>query len=323
MGNDGGSIPKRRELVKEAAKTPTAAQLKETLQEHQAYLWTTDPLTNQPLRTPIVSDCNGVLYSKDSILEFLLPAQDAAAASKRAEAEKLLAGAVRCLRDVVQVRFERDPEEAAGGGADAGTMAWICPVTRKRLGPRTKAVYLVPCGHAFSAAAVKEVSAGEACLQCGESYAAGDVVSILPTAEAEVERLAGRIKRLRDKGLTHSLKKAPGAKKRKKIGLGDANKGVDLVAAGEVGPGLVSAVGAAGTEPGANGGTQGVGIKNASTASLTAKVLEEQEQKQKRRKTEKNENLNSLFSARDQSKPLGRSSDFMSRGFTIPGHDKR
>jgi hypothetical protein len=55
MGNDGGSIPTRRELVKEAAKALTAAQLKEAQIEQQEYGWTTDPLTRKPLSRPIVS----------------------------------------------------------------------------------------------------------------------------------------------------------------------------------------------------------------------------------------------------------------------------
>jgi len=37
---------------------------------------------------------------------------------------------------------------------------------------------------------------------------------------------------------------------------------------------------------------------------------------------ESNKNLSSLFSSRDQTKPIGKSSDFMSRGFTIPAHQK-
>jgi hypothetical protein len=71
MGNDGGSIPKRRELVKEAARNPTSAEQKETQQEQQHWLWTTDPITNEALQEPVVSDCNGRLYKKESVLKVL------------------------------------------------------------------------------------------------------------------------------------------------------------------------------------------------------------------------------------------------------------
>lgn len=70
-------------------------------------------------------------------------------------------------------------------------------------------------------------------------------------------------------------------------------------------------------------GPRDIGIKNASTASLTAKVLEEQDQRNKRRKQEGNENLKGLFSSRDSKKLSGTSSDFMTRGFSIPANTKR
>lgn len=61
-------------------------------------------------------------------------------------------------------------------------------------------------------------------------------------------------------------------------------------------------------------------IKNAATASLTAKVLEEGKQKQKRRKLEGNDNLKSLFSEHGAARKDG---DFMTRGFLIPAGAKR
>lgn len=64
----------------------------------------------------------------------------------------------------------------------------------------------------------------------------------------------------------------------------------------------------------------GGGIKNAATATLAAKVLEEQEDFNKRRKLDKNHNINSLFSERSTSVATGKgkNTDFMSRGFAIP-----
>ncbi len=170
MGNDGGSIPKRRELVKEAAKALTAAQLKEAQTEQQEYGWSTDPLTRKPLATPIVSDAAGILYNKDSIIEYLL--KDDADAEK---AEMRKTGAVKGtveggfaelgafgdrvkgLKDVVEVKFEEAAQQEQGGGK------WVCPITGTVLGPNAKAVYVVPCGHAFAGSVVKEV-AGSACL---------------------------------------------------------------------------------------------------------------------------------------------------------------
>lgn len=203
MGNDGGSIPTRRELVKSAARNPTTTELKATQTESQQYHWSHDPLTRAVLQSPVVSDSQGRLYNKASILEFLLPAEGGGGGEglNKVEAEKVMQGSVRSLRDVVEVRFEVEAE-AKGGGAEK----WRCPVTGTALGPGSKGVYLVPCGHAYSGAAIKAVSGGggeggnNKCLVCEEGYADGDVVPILSINEEEIERLRLRVKALKERG---------------------------------------------------------------------------------------------------------------------------
>lgn len=249
------------------------------------------------MRAPVVSDCNGKLYNKDAIIEYLLPADGEDAVREKAEKEKVLLGAVKSLKDVVEVKFQVDE-----GGK------WICPITNKTLGPGVKAVYIVPCGHAFADSVVKEIEERK-CLQCNEPYAENDVVPILPTTAADIARLLLRMKILKEKGLTHSLKKVAGAGKKRKKGVenGDA-KSTEVASELEEKP-VATALSA--------------GIKNSATASLTAKVLKEQDERNKRRKMDTNGNLQSLFSSRDPLKPSGKSSDFMSRGFSLPANAKR
>lgn len=277
MGNDGGSIPTRRELVKEAARNPTTAQVKEARAEQAGYGWSTDPISREPLVAPIVSDSAGKLYNKATIIEYLVEG------ARKDDAEAQLHGSVKSLKDVVEVIFETDSENPG---------KWKCPITGETLGPGSKAAYIVPCGHAFSGAAIKEVS-GEKCLTCETEYASNDIIPIVSVIEADIARLQLRVKTLAEKGLSHSLKKVGGGKKRK--------KGVE-----EAGKKKPEAV----IEAASNG------INNSSTASIAAKVREEQE-KNKKRKTE-SDNVQSLFSSRDQSKPMGKSSDFMSRGYSLP-----
>jgi hypothetical protein len=174
MGNDGGSIPKRRELVKEAAKALTAAQIKEAQNEQQEYGWTTDPLTRKPLARPVVSDAAGILYNKDSIIEFLLKADD----DREKDEMRKIGGVkgtieggfaelgtfgdrVKGLKDVVEVKFEvvEGARELSARGEK-----WVCPITGAELGPGAKACYLVPCGHAFAGSVVREIK-DEKCLQ--------------------------------------------------------------------------------------------------------------------------------------------------------------
>jgi hypothetical protein len=177
-------------------------------------------------------------------------------------------------------------------------------------------VYIVPCGHAFAGSVVKEV-AGSACLQvcfvelrlwgwrwmlmvtqCNESYAENDVIPILPTLPTDIARLNLRMKTLREKSLTHALKKAPGSKKRKKGADEDKKKASDEEKANKA-------------------QSSDNGIKNASTASLTQKVMKEQEERNKRRKMAENANVKSLFNKSDHRPDMMKSADYMTRGFSI------
>jgi hypothetical protein len=181
MGNDGGSIPKRRELVKEAAKALTTTQAKEQLTEQQEYHWSTCPLSRKPLATPVVSDAAGTLYNKDSVIEFLLKedGREKEEAGKVADVKQdgqfaelgCVGTRVKGLKDVVEVRFEVGAAEAKEGSGRKEN--WVCPITGRELGPGAKAVYIVPCGHAFAGSVVKEV-AGSTCLQVCSTLSKGD-----------------------------------------------------------------------------------------------------------------------------------------------------
>ncbi|KAJ5358744.1 uncharacterized protein N7496_011157 [Penicillium cataractarum] len=313
MGNDGGSIPTRRELVREAAREPTTAQIKEAQREQQEHSWTTCPLSHKALARPVVSDSVGNLYNKDAVLQFLLPGDDGEGISSKSDCEEVLCGRVKGLRDVVELHFEIDtelsehPSDRANAHRHQRREGWICPITAKPLGPSVKSVYLVPCGHVFAEEAIRQLK-GDKCLQCNESYTEDNIIPILPTKEADKERLMARGAKLAEQGLTHSLKKAPGSKKRKK----HAESSTDA-------PNSTAAVATSTSASKSNGA--GNGIKNSATASLTARVLnEENEKKKKRKMMGHNENLDSLFT---KDKKDGAKRDFMTRGFSIPASARR
>jgi hypothetical protein len=145
--------------------------------------------------------------------------------------------------------------------------------------------------------------------QCNEPYAENDVIPILPTLPTDIARLNLRVKTLREKGLTHNLKKAPGSKKRKKGADKDDTNGTK---ASEEDKKKSSDEDKAKKVPKADNG-----IKNASTASLTQKVMKEQEERNKRRKMVENDNVKSLFNKSDHKPDLKKSADYMTRGFSI------
>lgn len=71
---------------------------------------------------------------------------------------------VKGIRDVVEVRFQVEDQTEPKPSGESDPSKWVCPITKKRLGPGVKAVYLVPCGHAFLESVVKEMPE-ENCLQ--------------------------------------------------------------------------------------------------------------------------------------------------------------
>jgi len=329
MGNDGGSIPKRRELVKSGPRAPTASELKETLREHLAFAWSTCPLSHTALTPPIVSDAAGNLYNKDSVLQVLLPEGAGSSGEQviinREDAERVLGGRVKALKDVVEVKFTVEDSK------------WVCPITSKVLGPAVKSVYLVPCGHAFSEEAVREVKVeGERrCLQCNEAYKTDDVITVLPTGDVEKERLKARMERMKEEGLAHSLKRASGSGKKRKKGVikdedpagpteatatkPDPLENTSLPTPPPIDP-VVPHRSSTSTHPQPKPTN---GIKNAATASLTARVLAEEAERTKRRKLAgQTDSLRGLFSNKE-SRERGKDGDFMTRGFSIPAGAKR
>ncbi|KAI1333518.1 Rtf2 RING-finger-domain-containing protein [Xylariaceae sp. FL0016] len=272
MGNDGGSIPKRRELVKNAARTPTTSELKATVLENLTHLWTFCPLSSEPLEpSTTVSDAHGRLYAYESILQCLLPSPSSAIPEAQ-EAEFARAG-ISSLKDVVKLKFSLRKD-------DDGKEVRACPVSMKELGASTKAVYLVPCGHVFAEVAMKEItplSSGDTaasetdrtCPECSEPFLERDAIPILPAEAADIEKCTKRIEELKSLGLTHSLKKDKSAgKKKRKAGHDDPSQ-----RKGTVGKDKEKVKDDISSR-----------INNSMTASLTAKVLAEQEERNKRRK---------------------------------------
>lgn len=235
----------------------------------------------------------------------------------KSEAESFLQGRVKGLKDVVEIQFETEYDEKSNGEK------WVCPVTRKELGPSVKAVFIVPCGHAFSSEAIKEMKSNE-CVQCGRSYESPrDVIPILPTSEVDKQFVIERIETLRSLGLAHSLKKASGGKKRKAKDTAveqtnDVTENKEEKVVGLKDTSATESNGVSGLKTTSNGKT--AGIKNAATASLNARVLEELEAKKKRRLGNENANIQSLYSKSNGTNKEQRDGSFMTRGFSIPAN---
>ncbi|ERT01103.1 uncharacterized protein SPSK_07796 [Sporothrix schenckii 1099-18] len=313
MGNDGGSIPTRRELVKNAARLPTISELKATALEALTHAWQNDPVSGDPIDLDnVVSDWRGRLYNYETVLHGLMPSassddqerdtpKESSDDNETAARDLTFADTgIRSIRDVV--RLHGKPYKPASSKSTA--TRWQCPVTLKELGPGSKAVYVVPCGHVFSDLAIETILPDKLCPECSTALVAAHVVPILPSEKAELAKLRTRMDTLRAEGLTHSLKKDKSAgnggnkkskKNKRKAGAdgdgdgdGDdksgnkkngANEGHDKTD-GAPAPKKNKKDKAASADP--NGIASR--INNPMTASLTAKVLAEQEALQRQRK---------------------------------------
>lgn len=257
MGNDGGSIPKRRELVKNASRAPTVSELKATALESLTHAWTHCALSGAPLDLDtVVSDWRGRLYNYEAILKGLMPSDEPA------EVAPASLG-IASLRDVSKLKFSKNGD------------SWVCPISMKEIGPATRAVYLVPCGHVFAEVAITEIQEST-CPECAEAFDRDNVIAILPTTEKDTLKLEKRIEDLRAKGLTHTLKKGKSDKKKKRKGddpngAGDEKNG-ERVARDDH------------KRPKKDVDSRISGINNPMAASLTAKVLAEQDERNKRQK---------------------------------------
>ncbi|KAL2140258.1 hypothetical protein VTI28DRAFT_4047 [Corynascus sepedonium] len=281
MGNDGGSIPTRRELVKSAARAPTVSELKATVLENLSHAWAHDPLTSELLDMDnVVSDWRGRLYNYESVLRGLMPSGDDNDTQAHVDGESpevtFASTGIKSLRDVVKLKFKRYTSPGA-----KGREVWACPVSLKELGPSTRAVYLVPCGHVFADAAIKQIKE-DLCPECSEKFEARDIIPIFPTEKADLDSLAARISNLRNAGLTHSLKKdkSNGKKKRK----AEDAKGDTAVKREKLNGSQRENGVAANAALKHDANSRLSSINNAMTASLTARVLAEQEELNKRRK---------------------------------------
>ncbi|KIY69519.1 DUF602-domain-containing protein [Cylindrobasidium torrendii FP15055 ss-10] len=181
MGNDGGSIPDRRDLVKTKAKAEQADKGNQTKAR-----WHYCALSKKPLQEPVVSCPLGKLYNKDAIIEYLLDK------SAYGDGEGIC-GHIRSLKDVKPLKLTPNP--APVGGSDERA-SYICPLTSKEMNGHIPFIYIATCGCVMSQAGFKNISAStsspkdteteqlDVCPLCASKFSrTSDVILLNPTGE--------------------------------------------------------------------------------------------------------------------------------------------
>ncbi|KAI8378477.1 Rtf2 RING-finger-domain-containing protein [Blakeslea trispora] len=209
MGNDGGSIPRRIELVKEKARD---ILLNPDIERAAAWLYCA--LSKLLLDQPVVSCGLGKLYNQDAILEYLLNPNTYGDGDK-------ICSHITSVKDTVKLNLTPNPSyNLKASNTDSATMGnlekdikskFICPLSMKEMNGKHRFVYLNTCGCTFAEQALKEVPSNE-CLTCGKPFETDNIVVINPTKEEqEVMR-----KKLEEKKAKAKLEKKSKSKKKRK-----------------------------------------------------------------------------------------------------------
>ncbi|GAA6028732.1 hypothetical protein JCM8097_007367 [Rhodosporidiobolus ruineniae] len=166
MGNDGGSIPKRGELVRTKQK-----RVRENDEDRVRQLWAFCALSKQPLRQPVVSCPYGRLYNKEAVISYLLNPPGASTESTPFGNDGLLvAGHIRNLKDVITLRLTPNPSLESDPSSSTATTAsalqesepaqFVCPISLREMNGSVRFLYRKPCGCVMSEAALKEMRRG-------------------------------------------------------------------------------------------------------------------------------------------------------------------
>jgi hypothetical protein len=177
MGNDGGSIPDRRDLVRTKAKAEQADKANQTRAR-----WFFCALSKRPLQEPIVSCALGKLYNKDSILEYLLDK------SAYGDGEEIC-GHIRSFKDVKTLTLTPNPAPVvtSSKSSDSERPQFVCPLTLKEMNGVQPFVYLYTCGCVFSHAGLKTV-AGSSSPKEGEEQESGKQLNVCPQCASKYDR---------------------------------------------------------------------------------------------------------------------------------------
>ncbi|XP_022823295.1 protein RTF2 homolog [Spodoptera litura] len=166
MGCDGGTIPRRSELVRMKKKPEQKDKDAE-----RSFKWRNCALSQQPLQEPVVACGLGRLYSKNSVLEVLLDG----------ETKPDFISHIESLEDIKDLKLVKNPAYTAAdhthGDVGAGNVPYICPVSGLEMSGKFRFVFLWNCGCVLAERALKEVRQN-LCHMCQQPFTDNDVVPL-------------------------------------------------------------------------------------------------------------------------------------------------
>ncbi|XP_046460994.1 replication termination factor 2-like [Daphnia pulex] len=218
MGCDGGTIPKRDELV----RTKKKPEQKDKDAENHCK-WRLCASSQEELRSPIVACELGRMFNKQSVLEILLDKEKAPDCGKH----------LRSLKDIKQLVLTPNPSfkkhaNMGDGYDDLQSAEFICPVLGVEMNGKFKFCFIWTCGCVMSERSLKEIKT-TSCHKCQKSFTNEDVIVINPSEEEfavlqanmEARRSAAKAK---NKGLKRGVEASEkNSEKGKKLKTGSLN----------------------------------------------------------------------------------------------------
>lgn len=174
MGCDGGTIPRRDELVRTAKKpeqvqpiisatsleikhnyifrNPVHFALQKDKEAEMAFRWRHCALTQNKLKEPIVMCGLGRLYSKESVIENLLDKEKMPESAKH----------IKSLKDIKDLKLASNPAynkdaDKFEGAIDVRNAPYICKLIGLEMTGKFRFIALWSCGCVFSERAFKEL----------------------------------------------------------------------------------------------------------------------------------------------------------------------
>ncbi|VDN99108.1 unnamed protein product [Rodentolepis nana] len=184
MGGDGGSIPRRVELVREKKQREKVGKV-----AADAAKWKHCALSQQPLRQPIVSCQLGRLYNKEVIIErFLDPSKYTSS----------VADHIKKLRDVRDLKLTPIPKdqtshELSSGIIEDSAESFCCPILGQEMNGSYPFVFSWECGCVVSKRAFDNVK-DSSCLKCGQPLQPESVILLNPETDEDIQIAQNRLR---------------------------------------------------------------------------------------------------------------------------------
>nr|CDS31289.1 protein of unknown function DUF602 [Hymenolepis microstoma] len=188
MGGDGGSIPRRVELVREKKQKEKVGKV-----AADAAKWKHCALSQQPLRQPIVSCQLGRLYNKEAIIEkFLDPTKYTSS----------VADHIKKLRDVRDLKLTPIPKEQTSHELSSGIIedsaeSFCCPILGQEMNGSYPFVFSWECGCVVSKRAFDNVK-DSSCLRCGQPLLPESVILLNPETDEDIRIAQERLRNYKE-----------------------------------------------------------------------------------------------------------------------------